>query len=55
MIDIVQAIMDGLSYKLIADRYGISLDTVRSHIRHIYPALNINSKSELVRKMLEKR
>ncbi|MEQ1746687.1 MAG: response regulator transcription factor [Saprospiraceae bacterium] len=53
--DIVQAIVDGLSYKLIAERLGISLDTVRSHIMHIYRALNINSKSELVRKMLDVR
>jgi DNA-binding NarL/FixJ family response regulator len=52
--DIVQGIVAGLSYKLIAERLGISLDTVRSHIMHIYRALKINSKSELVRKMQER-
>jgi len=52
--DIVQGIVAGLSYKLIAERLGISLDTVRSHVMHIYRALNINSKSELVRKMLDR-
>ncbi len=52
--DIVQGIVAGLSYKLIAERLGISLDTVRSHIMHIYRALKINSKSELVRKIQER-
>jgi len=51
--DIVQGIVDGLSYKLIAERLGISLDTVRTHVMHVYRTLNINSKSELVRKILE--
>jgi DNA-binding CsgD family transcriptional regulator len=50
----VQGIVAGLSYKLIAERLGISLDTVRSHIMHIYRALKINSKSELVRKIQER-
>ncbi len=53
--DIVQGIVTGLSYKLIAERLGISLDTVRSHVMHIYRALNINSKGELVHKMLKGR
>lgn len=34
--DIVNGLVDGLSYKLIADRYDISIDTVRAHIRNIY-------------------
>ncbi|MCB0637007.1 MAG: response regulator transcription factor [Lewinella sp.] len=52
-LDIVQGIVDGLSYKLIADRLGISLDTVRTHIKNIYRALNINSKGELIRKAIK--
>jgi DNA-binding NarL/FixJ family response regulator len=46
-IEISTAILDGLSYKLIADRFNISIDTVRSHIKNIYKKLKINSKSEL--------
>lgn len=46
-LDIVQGIMDGLSYKLIGVRHGISIDTVRMHIKNIYKKLNINSKGEL--------
>ena len=52
-LQIVQGVVDGLSYKLIADKYMISIDTVRDHIKKIYRALNINSKSELVKKALK--
>ncbi len=51
-MDIVQGIVDGLSYKMIAARLDISIDTVRSHIMHIYRALNINSKGELIKRVV---
>jgi len=44
---IVSNIVDGLSYKLVAERSGISINTVRKHINRIYRKLNINSKAEL--------
>ena len=50
---IVQGIVDGLSYKMIADRLLISIDTVRDHIKKIYKILNINSKGELIKKSME--
>ncbi|MBO2009363.1 response regulator [Hymenobacter negativus] len=43
---IVRAIEDGLSYKLIAAKLGISVETVRNHIRHVYAKLQVNSKLE---------
>ncbi|UTW64116.1 response regulator transcription factor [bacterium SCSIO 12741] len=46
--DIVRGIVDGLSYKLIADRLDISIDTVRKYIRRVYRKLEINSKGELI-------
>lgn len=46
--NIVQGIANGLSYKLIADKYQISIDTVREHIKKLYRKLNINSKGELL-------
>lgn len=49
-IDIVNGIVNGKSYKMIANDLFISLDTVRSHIKNIYNTLEINSKAELIRK-----
>ena len=50
--DIVNGLVDGLSYKMIADRYDISIDTVRAHIRNIYKKLHVNSKAEVIAKSL---
>ncbi|SMO73416.1 response regulator [Gracilimonas mengyeensis] len=50
--DIVNGLVDGLSYKMIADRYDISIDTVRAHIRNIYKKLHVNSKAEVITKSL---
>lgn len=50
---IVQGLVDGLSYKMIADKYLISVETVRDHIKKIYKKLQVNSKAEVIRKKLE--
>lgn len=52
--EIVKGIVDGKSYKMIASDLFVSLDTVRSHIKNIYRALNINSKAELIKKAYNK-
>jgi len=49
--DIVNGILDGLSYKLIAFKYNIAIDTVRMNVKKVYRKLNINSKSELFKMM----
>ncbi|MBU2922924.1 response regulator transcription factor [Winogradskyella psychrotolerans] len=48
--DIVAGIVDGKSYKMIANDLFVSIDTVRTHIKNIYKTLEINSKAELIRK-----
>ncbi len=48
-IDVVIGLVDGLSYKLIGNRLGISIDTVRHFIRVIYKKLQVNSKSEVIK------
>lgn len=49
---VVQCVVEGLSYKLVADRMGITINTVRHHIRNIYSKLHINSKAELISQSL---
>jgi DNA-binding NarL/FixJ family response regulator len=46
--EVVSAMVDGLSYKMIADRLGIALETVRQHIKNIYRKLHVNSKGEVI-------
>lgn len=53
--EVLKALVDGLDYKQIAERYFISLDTVRNHIRHIYEKLEVHTKSEAVAKALRQR
>ncbi|MFO0358753.1 MAG: response regulator [Sphingobacteriaceae bacterium] len=53
-LEIVQGILDGLSYKMIAEKHHVSLDTVRTHISRIYRKLHINSKGQLIAKFLNK-
>jgi DNA-binding NarL/FixJ family response regulator len=45
---ILASLVAGMSYKMIADRCSISIDTVRSHIKHIYDKLNVHSRSEAI-------
>ncbi|MDX2070721.1 MAG: response regulator transcription factor [Haliscomenobacter sp.] len=53
--EILQGLVDGKSYKMIADACGITLETVRDHIKKIYKKLQINSKGELVSMILGNR
>ena len=45
---ITDALVDGLSYKMVADKLMISTETVRDHIKKIYKNLEINSRAELI-------
>jgi DNA-binding NarL/FixJ family response regulator len=50
--EIVVGLVDGLSYKMIADRMSISIETVRYHIKNIYEKLHVHSKAEVIAKSL---
>jgi DNA-binding NarL/FixJ family response regulator len=50
---VIAAMVDGLSYKMIAARLGVSLETVRQHIKNIYRKLHVNSKTEVITKSLK--
>jgi DNA-binding NarL/FixJ family response regulator len=45
--EILLLLMDGLSYKEIAAKCFISIDTLNSHIRKVYTKLNVHSRSEI--------
>lgn len=51
--EILHSLIDGLSYKKLAEKYFISISTIRTHIRHIYEKLHVNSKAEAVAKALK--
>jgi DNA-binding NarL/FixJ family response regulator len=50
--EIVVGLVDGLSYKMLADRMNISIDTIRFHIKNVYKKLHVNSKAEVISKSL---
>lgn len=50
--EILQLLVEGLSYKMIADRLAISYNTVNSHIKKIYDKLQVHSVSEAVSKAI---
>lgn len=52
---VLQLLVDGYSYKMIAAEKFISIDTVRSHIKKIYEKLQVNSKSEAIAKAFKNR
>ena len=48
--EILQQLVRGFSYKMIATELRISLETVRSHIKKIYRKLQVNSATEAIYK-----
>jgi DNA-binding NarL/FixJ family response regulator len=45
--EILLLLYNGKSYKQIADQCHISMETLNSHVKAIYPKLHINSRQEL--------
>jgi DNA-binding NarL/FixJ family response regulator len=52
--EILSCLVEGMSYKLIANECTISIDTVNVHIKNIYKKLQVHSKSEAVAKAIKK-
>lgn len=50
---ILQLLVNGYSYKMIASEIGISIDTVRFHIKKIYDKLHVHSATEAVSRALK--
>jgi DNA-binding NarL/FixJ family response regulator len=51
--EILACLVEGMSYKLIADECTISIDTVNVHVKNIYKKLQVHSKSEAVAKAIK--
>jgi len=50
--EFLDQLANGYAYKEIADRMGISIDTVRSYVRTVYEKLHVHSRTEAVVKYL---
>jgi len=48
--EIIQVLAKGFRYKEIADQLFLSQETIRTHIRNIYEKLQVNSRSEALKK-----
>jgi DNA-binding NarL/FixJ family response regulator len=53
--EILHNLSHGNSYKMISASLFISLDTVRTHIKHIYEKLQVHSQAEAVSKAIHER
>lgn len=53
--EILGCLVDGASYKMVADKCGISFETVKTHIKRIYEKLHVASMTEAVAKAIHER
>jgi len=53
--DVLRLLVDGKAYKMISDELGISYETVRTHMKHIYEKLHVASMTEAVAKAIQQK
>jgi DNA-binding NarL/FixJ family response regulator len=51
--EILELLVKGNSYKMIADKSGVAIDTVKKHLQNIYHKLHVNCGTEAVAKALQ--
>lgn len=51
---LVRLLAEGFSYQSAAEQLGVSINTVRDHVRSVYEKLQVHSKSEAVSKALRR-
>ena len=49
--ELVELLAKGYSYKELSDKLGISINTVRTHLQHIYEKLHVQSRTQAVLKV----
>ena len=47
-IEVLQLLADGLSYKMVADKMNISINTVNTHAKRIYEKIHVSSLGEAI-------
>lgn len=53
--EVLACMVNGLSYKMIADNLQIGYETVRSHVKKIYEKLHVASLTEMVAKAIQQK
>ena len=53
--EVLQQLVNGKSYKQTAEALNISIETVRTHIKHIYSKLHVGSMSQAVAKAINQK
>jgi len=51
--EMLELLVKGNSYKMIADKTGVTIDTVKKHLQNIYHKLHVNCGTEAVAKALQ--
>ena len=53
-IELVNLLKEGMSYKEMAEKLFVSVYTINHHLKNIYHKLGVESKSQLISKILQK-
>lgn len=53
--EILESLVEGNSYKMIAASFMISVETVKTHIKKVYEKLQVNSQTEAVSKAMKEK
>jgi DNA-binding NarL/FixJ family response regulator len=51
---VLACLANGLTYKAIADELGISIETIRTHLKRVYQKLHVRSRTEAVAKFVRR-
>jgi DNA-binding NarL/FixJ family response regulator len=54
-LEVLEGLVQGLTYKMIGEKYFIAVDTVRTYIRSIYEKLQVHSRSEAIVKAMKNK
>jgi DNA-binding NarL/FixJ family response regulator len=52
-MDVLRKLVEGLSYKQIGDALSVSIDTVRTHLRHVYRKMQVHSAGEAISRAIK--